>query len=303
MKKQFGRCLVVIATIIIVLSLSACEIFDKAETFSDDTKNNKPLSEVKIPISPEEYDAVLASGDGYFLVSKFVETYSAAEKQIGIVDSNGIWVLELSSSNIFGEAVKTEEGQPVLTGQKTYLSYKYLGDGIFVGTLGVEFMEPGKEYSEDIGPFELVGRMAYACYFYNAKNKRSWQFGANYISPYEGDYMLASNYGYVNGESKNYGSDDWYFIVDKEGHITDLNLERTSSFSPLSDGLFLNDGVFYNIKGVPVLSVREYDLVNPQATCFINGKCEIKFKNPAGNEYVAVIDKNGNFVKEPEKCN
>ncbi len=260
-------------------------------------QNNDP--EEKMPDS-SFYDQILASGDGYFVVSKHEESYNSAETKIGVITSENEWVMNLSSSNIFGEATEIETGKPVLTGGSTYLTYAYMGDGIFMCTLGVDIMRPGDEYSSKIGSFSLTGSLGYTCYFYNCKNNKSWQFTANCISPYDGDYMLVSNHGSVMDTQKNqYGQGEWLFLVDKNGNPKDLDMVLEDVFSPLSDGVFLNGSYFYDTDGKPVLSLEQYNLVNREAICFIDGKCTINFKNPAGNEYIAVIDKEGNFIEEP----
>ena len=43
------------------------------------------------------------------------------------------------------------------------------------------------------------------------------------------------------------------------------------------------------------LNIEQYDLVNRDAISSIDEKYEIKYKNPAGNECIAVIDTKGNF--------
>jgi len=206
---------------------------------------------------------------------------------VGIVKANGEWVLEMSSNNIFAEAIKSEEGQTALTGQKTYLSYEYLGGGIFISTLGVELMEPGAEFSRSIGSFTKAGSYGHTCYFYNTENKKSWKFSAHYITPYEYEHMLAADSGN-------------YFIVDKKGEVRDSGIPYSQQ-SILSNGVFLSNGLFYSINGVLVLDIREYDLINPWTVYFKDGYCDISFKNPSGSVYYATIDINGKFVREPSK--
>lgn len=256
---------------------------------NDDMK--KPWSEEETQIkvdypSPEKYDSVLAYGDGYFLVNKSVETYNSAEIQFGVINDESEWVLELSADNLFAESARKLNRPAGGANSAQYMSYEYLGDGIFIATLGVYFSEPGVKGERSIGHHS--GTDGNGCYFYNAKTNDSWEFNASIISKYEGDYMLACDRNNC-------------LVADKIGNIKKLDIESPGpiDFAPLSDGVFLSNKVFYDINGNVVLSVEEYDLENEENTCFIDGECEIKFRNPAGTLYAAVIDKNGDFIKEP----
>ncbi len=281
------RVLVVFMVICFVFSLAGCVNYNLMQT-----KKKYPCM--------DEYDNVLAEGDGFYLVDKYEETYNSATNKIGIISDEGEWVLELSDNNIFSMASVQESGKPVVNGTSTFLSYDYVGEGVFIGTNGVDLHIKGKQYAKDIGNIELAGGGGQTCYFYNAYNNKSWSFAANDISYYNNGYMLASNQSYVNGVSKSFGDADWLFSVDAEGNIRDLDLELTTSFSTYSDGLFFANGYFFDINGNIIIDLTEYDFEHEETFYFENGKCYIAFKNPAGSLYSVVIDKNGEFLSEPE---
>lgn len=282
------RLLVAAITICFVFGLMGCE--------NDDISQKE-----KIYPNRDEYDEILAEGDGYYLVNKYEETYNSATTKTGIIHDSGEWVLDLSDDNIFSQASVQESGKSVVNGTNTFLSYDYVGEGIFVGTKGVDLYIKGKRYPKDIGNIELAGGGGQCCYFYNVYNQKSWSFSANHISCYDNGYMLASNQCSVNGVSKSFGNADWLFSVDAEGNISDLDLELKTCFSTYSDGLFFANGYFYDIHGKIKIDLTEYDFEYEETFYFEDDKCYIAFRNPAGNLYSVVIDKNGNFLSDPEE--
>ena len=119
--------------IILLISMLLCSCSGNlSDSFSQHLEEGvADSSSEAFPLSDSEYDELLASGDGYYLVSLFSETYNSASTAYGVVDQNGDWVCPLSDSNAFAAAV-----EDVLSDgyNEAYSKpeFAYLGSGIFV---------------------------------------------------------------------------------------------------------------------------------------------------------------------------
>lgn len=257
------------------------------------TPTQKPYPE------QDKYDFVLAEGDGYYLVTKYEETYSSAVTLFGIVTENGDWILPLSSDTVFNEALEDANGQSIIgSSKKVQTAYKYYGSGLFFSTVAVEvFQKNGGHYF--INPNDLYSPHAMGCYFFNVYSKKSFSFAAEEITEFdEGQLLFYSDNRYNSP----------FYSCDENGNVKELPLTRyvpgntdEGAFPTLSEGLFYYDRHFYSISGKMVIDLSMYDLINTRGLHFTNGECCIQFKNPGGTVYYATIDKQGNFLVEPHK--
>lgn len=238
----------------------------------------------------DKYDKVLAEGDGYYLVQKYEETYNSAETKFGIVSSSGEWVLPLSSSTVFNEYLD----YAIQYSKTSDVGYRYFATGIFLASLGVDvYQADGTDYG--------VGncRGSIKCCFYNVNNSKSFSFNAYEMTEFENGILIFYN-------SNRYNSP--FYSCDINGRVKELPLTHyvprnkdEGSFPTLSEGLLYYDRHFYNTSGEIMIDLSMYDLVNTRGLHFTNGECTIKFKNPGGTLYSVTIDKQGNFIGEPQK--
>ena len=103
--------------LLIVLPLCGC------------SKDNIIPTDVAYP-RQDEYDKVHAFGDGYYLVSKFEETYNSATTKFGVVNEKGEWVCPLSDEN--GFAIATANVQNNYTKAYHSIEYDYIGEDMFL---------------------------------------------------------------------------------------------------------------------------------------------------------------------------
>ncbi|MBO5281037.1 MAG: hypothetical protein J6B55_07505 [Clostridia bacterium] len=297
--KKITLFLLSILTLVLLCACSGMNI-------SKDSYNEKEIHKTIIEKMQEngEFDEILCSGEDLFLVKKTEDNYNGFRILVGVVNQNGDWIHNLSSTNIFAKAIlKESEKSDILSGNKAQLgtgNFEYLGEGIFIASLGVTMHFPG--YSRQIGIYSSTGSTGLECYFFNVKENIQISFPATDITPYHDGYMLMY-------QSNRYNSN--FYNVNTKGEITKLPCIYDSwvglSFPAYSDGVFFAENKFFDILGNVVLDISEYDLYGSEygedstPPYFVNGKCTIKFRNNGGTLYKAVIDKQGNFVEKPSK--
>ena len=251
---------------------------------------------IKVPVSNGEWDTILLNCENeYFIVQKTIETYNSINYTVGVVDVNNNWIRRLSSSNSLAECISNESGKTSLNGNKTHVgsgNFYYLGNGVVVASLGVSVKtEDGETIS--VGRNSSISRSGLQCYFYNIEKDKSFYHDANIVSTVLDGYIVIEN-------------DGWKRITD----TGENEINFVAMLAPYSEGLFLGtpdsnwhdeEYGFYDINGNLRIDLSKYKLQDTQNIKFVNGCCNISFKNPAGNIYYATIDKNGNFVHNPSK--
>ncbi len=84
------------------------------DTFEPDVINDEQISEEEwqeeeVLLAPDEsnqWDEELGYGDDYIVVRKDEETYNDYVINVGIVDTNGNWLVPLSDDFIFAQAIQ-----------------------------------------------------------------------------------------------------------------------------------------------------------------------------------------------------
>lgn len=254
-----------------------------------------------LPDNSELYDAyekynwttVLYSDDDYLIVRKDFETYDSYQIKVGVLTSEGKWIVPLTEDHIFANAIKNESGKTTLTLSKTSITddnVYHLGEGVFVLSLGVQVRSASGGIT-NVGNCSSVGSSGLTCYLYNATTGTQSTFSAVWLSLCENGYMLMYN-------SNRYNS--CFYRVDSEGTVSALPVNhRVNDYrvSGYSEGLFFANGYFYDIFGNIHIDLTAYKITN--APYFKNGECTICFKNAAGTLYTAVIDMTGKFIVDP----
>lgn len=279
MKKKFA--VITVITLLIIL-LPACSLKRAGKTFDNSQDDSSNLD-----IDGE----VLAQGDNYILVYDSVETYTGTTEYIGVMNNNGDWVVKESDQNYL---TQLDRSQQDLLGNWNDAHYYYLGDGIFLGSYGVDlFLQDGSYI--DIGNCISAGsRRPLEVYFYNVKSDSGFKLNVFEITEIIDGYFLASD-------------DENVYKYDTQGNRK-LLVEDASLGGPLSEDLFyVNGGYFYDINGNLQIDISSFDIHNgyerdgiSYLTHFVNEKCYIEFDNPNGTTYHVEIDKKGEFLYEPK---
>jgi len=270
----------------ILLTASACGP-QNAEQGNTNSATSAP-SDVSTTPPLENGVRIVASGGGYYIVSKHTETYNSSFTEFGTVDSNGSWIHPLSKDHIFAqEPGKTD----MLSGSTLSLAYAYLGHGMFLGTLGIDHVKPDGTL-DHIGPgTSITGTMT--CYIYNAKTDVGFSFSAATISDYVDGYLL-------HDDDDRYGAN--IIRIDENGDEQKLLNEGDHfGFGPYSEGLFFGGGSFYDINGkcvIPLDNIIDYS-INVPFPFFQNGQTKIYMVNPENKVYQTTIDRTGKFLYDP----
>lgn len=255
--------------------LSGCELQTQYSEVGYQGTKSLPNTE---PQPNGKWDRILLNCDNkYFVVEHTIETYNSVTCEIGVVDMNNRFISPLSSANI-------------LVGKS---NLRYLGDGIVFASDGVIVQkEDGSRF--DVGRSNARGETTH---FYNIEEDKGFSVKADVISTVIEGYIITHQ---VAGGI--------CYRIDKTGFE---QIDFVDKLGPYSDGLFFGQPggsfpigyYFYDINGVPIIDMSEYDIeIEDMKTIkFEDGLCTFEFKNPSGNVYSATIDKSGNFIREPYK--
>lgn len=240
------------------------------------------------PIAEDEYDSVLAKGDGYYLVDSFSETYASAATSYGVVNSSGEWVCPLSSTNGFAEAVERVMSDGYNRAYSTP-QFAYLGSGIFVVKVRCAIVGKEKVPSGYWNDWGFHGCCCLVDYSGTIRNS--------------GGFMITE---IVDGYSFTMHTNGRIDRLDMSGNSKEFGWRSTGEAQYIgipSCGLVCCGNVFYDIKtGKPVIDLTTYNLVTEDCRYFEeDGTYTFEFYNPAHSRYKATIDTNGNFVSEPQK--
>ncbi len=304
MKKILKSVNILLQMAIILLVFSGCGMSTKYAEISPIAKQQHSISIIEEMQKNYEFDEILCEGDNYYIVKKTQDNYDGFYVLIGVVNKDGEWIQDLSKNNIFASAFSdVAKKTDFVNGTAIEFSsenFYYLGEGIFIASLGVEINYPG--YSKNVGHCSSLGSEGLDCYFWDVVNNIQTSFTATNLSPYDDGYMLMYN-------SDRYNSH--FFSVDKKGQLKELPCRYSSSwgigYPAYSDGVFFAEGLFFDINGNAILDISNYNLYGQEYNdrreppYFVGGKCTIKFRNNGGTLYKAVIDKNGDFVEQPQK--
>lgn len=306
LKKAKSNKIKFITVVLLILLLTSCIVgvfilYNKSNKNNDNKKLNSSSSTYStintdneittipeistLPASSDKYDVILASGDGYNIVRKHVETYNSAYDEYGVILDNGEWKTPMSDSNYLAYA-----SEAILSDgyNKAYATpeYNYLGDGMFCVSVHCNVLGITTD-TRDV----WNNRMHGACIVLNIEEELS--FGA-------GGYLITKYYnGYTFAKMGNVGSVCRYDKKGNEKHFAD-DSESIYVGEP-SKGLIYIGKKFYDVNtGEVKIDLSEYDMCNYNLTFSENGECFFQFRNPAGNVYGGTIDLKGNFIEEPK---
>lgn len=276
----------VLLTMIMILSLFTGCSLQFADFFEGNTsqKHSDEDEEDRSYPLQNQYDKVLAEGDGYYLVSKFEESYNSAYTMYGVVDENENWICPLSANNGFAKAAETVQDAYC----KSYypIVYDYLGEDIFV--IRTSCIILGEEKIPD-GYWNSYSAHG-ACRTVNIYGDLL-HYGGFIISEFEDGYAFteSGNAGLVYRLDKNGGSEKLCYVDDY--------------FGEPSDGLICCNYIFYDIETMKVrFDLMDFDVVQDSGELsFVDGELYFEFKNPAGTVYHTKIDTSGNMLYQPIK--
>ncbi|GEM_PF-4571916 len=232
-----------------------------------------------------QYDTVLASGDGYYLVSKWVENYQEAYTEYGVINEDAKWLIPLSNDNAIAKAANSFSPYA----ESYYdLKFDYANEGMFIVRRlccifpeSIDFYNYAESYIANGG-----------CYVINV------EYGG--LSYEAGSFITKFYNGYCFYLKNRIGT---IIRLENNGKETVFTKDGTIPYGEPSNGLIYINEKFYDVETAEVkIDLSEYDMVSEGNMTFDeNGQYTFVFKNPAGTRYSATIDTTGAFVNEPQK--
>lgn len=280
---------------------------------SHNEESPKTTSDKEVFPGQDQYDEVLASGDGYYLVSKRVETYKEAYTEYGVIDQDANWLVPLAGDNEISKAIDElphDRDHMVDHDQR----FEYANEGMFAARLS-GYIIPEADENWDWNSFEQM----YGCCMINAKTGHCFNVGPFTTRYYNGFcFCLRRNWRTLevirmdtNGEEFVFYSDpsnDVYSISTKGWDCFGIegNKGYCRQFGEPSNGLIYLAQKFFDIETAEVvIDLTEYDMdsIPDQFSLKFDddGTFTFRFRNPAGTMYEATIDMAGTFVEEPHE--
>lgn len=274
--KRFFAILIVAG--IIVTALVGC--FNLFVLNAPHKKEGNIVQEEKEPLPGEgQYDKVLASGDGYYLVSKWFENYKEAYTEYGIINQDSTWLIPLSKGNSIARAA---DGFTPLAESYYDLKFDYVNEGMFIVRReccifpeSIDFYNYAEDYIANGG-----------CYVINVETGESYSAGAFITKYYDGYcFYLANRFGKI-------------IRMDRDGNTVEFTKNGKIPWGEPSKGLIYINQKFYDVKTAEVkIDLSEYDIVSQGDLKFNDeGHFTFSFKNPAGTRYTATIDTTGEMI-------
>lgn len=243
-------------------------------------RNSWPLS--------EDFDYVLAYGDGYYLVIKQMDDSSGNIcSMIGVVNSDAEWIHPLRTDHIFLSRNYRDSGEEYIKENTSYI-----GEGMFLLIRKEMF---GDTYTGLV--YNARDDVGFCIRQYSSLKKVRKAGSISYAA--EEKYSPAVTYrnGYwviLRGSGKR----KEICIVDRFGHVRRTG-KMARRLGQYSDGLFFADGCFYDIHLRPRLILEGYCIMNEP--CFQNGKSSLVIKTERGEKYRIEMDRRGRLRGKPER--
>lgn len=293
---------------------------DNSGTLGEDLEQNEAISTDSTDDSQEErlpgegqYDVVLASGDGYYLVSKRVENYKEAYTEYGVIDQDANWLVPLANDNEISEAIdKLPRDRNNLVDSER--RYEYANNGMFVARLsGYVVPEADKNYG-----WSTYEQM-YGCYMINAETGHCFNVGPFTTRYCDGFcFFLRRNGKILEVIRMDTNGEEFVFYSDPSNDVFSGSTESWNcfgiegntgtgrQFGEPSNGLVYLAQKFFDIETAEVvIDLTEYDMTRLPEQFPLkfdeDGNFTFRFRNPAGTIYEATIDTNGDFVEEPHE--
>lgn len=279
MSRNIGLACVVLCVILILICV-LCSTPDEVNSSNTD----EATTEATYPRA-DEYDKVLASGDGYYLVSKFEESYNYATTKYGVVDVNGNWICSLSSKN--GFALAAQNVQNGYTEAFHEIQYDYIGEDMFLIRSACIILG-----EEEIPEHYRASWATNGCSMIVRVDGTRVGTGGYVVTRFKNGCMFTQS-----------GPAGLVQKIEKNGNKTDVGYCKDYIAQP-SAGLICLDYKFYDTETCEMrFDLTEYDLVADSSTLSFDsdGKLYFVFKNPAGTRYGVTINTDGEFVSEPQK--
>lgn len=238
----------------------------------------------------EEFDRVLAYGDGYYLVIKQVDDGAGNTcSMIGVVNSDAEWVHHLRPDHIFISGKSAGEKN---CGQYIKGSISYIGEGMFLLIRKETF---GDTYTGLV--YNARENVGFCVREYGSleKDRRDGSISYGTEEKYRPAVTYRNGYWVIlrgNGKKKE------ICIADRFGHIRRTG-KRAQRLGQYSEGLFFADGCFYDIYLRPRLILEGYCIMNEP--CFQNGKSSLVIKTEQGEKYQIEMDRRGRLLGKPER--
>ena len=214
-------------------------------------------------------DYVHFLNDGYIFVYKVINTFADSVTQVGILGTNGEWIIPLSEDN------------PILTSGVPYFEkfytqhwHHYVGDGV----LALEHYD---------APYHIV--------LYNIKDNAIYELTSNEILAYNTDYLITKasfkdGVAYVTSNAMVYKfySNGKITRTDLETEFHDICRDEFGNYYSITNSTICLNGITHVELGFTVA-----DAVWTSDTWLT------LIKNPAGAYYYTYMTLNGEFLFEP----
>ena len=283
MKKQFpvAGLLVALAMIAIIVLIAVCSKLPESNPLEPSSTEDTARQNATPP-RQEEYDNVLVSGDGYYLVEKWFENYQEAYMEYGILREDGIWQMPLAADNALADAVNGFDSYA----ESYYdLSFDYVNEGMFIVRRQCCIFPESVDYWNYAESYIAHG----GCYVLNAETCEIYPAGSFITKFFDGYcFYLASRQGKI-------------IRLDRNGNEIEFTRDGKLPWGEPAEGLIDINQKFYDIETAKVvIDLSEYNMVDEKNMKFENGLYTFIFKNPAGTKFCGTMDRNGNFYEEPQ---
>lgn len=261
--------------------------------------NQKGEITAKSPDDGSSYE-ILCGGDGVYLVKQSIRSMTESEDKYGFISGDGNWINECTVCEAGGAHPLSLDVVPNDFNNKD-ISFSYLGEGIFQA-----------EYHNGRSGSTYYHR--YGVVLYNACSKQNYVVDSNTTSVFtDSSGGTVGNYsdGFVpvksNGElymlSTDFGKkplavDTSDAVIYSEGILLTANISYGGNKKTT-----LENAIFYKIDGSVLADLSQYHLVYEDAYelyRFKNGFAAIVISGADGDEYLCVINAEGEFTFEPK---
>lgn len=293
------------------VKLKAIDEGESIFEFNNKTWIEKPDGSVLISTENNDFTSIYAYGGGYYALYRYEEGFSANEAKLTIMSQDGVTIKSWTWNQdedilmqLSRDALKTD-------------NRAYCGETVFLlwGVNG------GNKYSNAYIDARYI----------NCSTGNEFTIKHAYMGPIAGSSMMYGNddvgsylfkisdnapFDYVNYYDSESWTSSWKtYIVSSDGIVADLG-SNVTAMGDYSDGGFIfawyDDGwnqddiklKFYDCKTGSITDIcRDNDKLIKSDICnykFLDGGATIHLRGADGNIYTAIVDKQGNYIQEPQ---
>lgn len=266
---------------------------------------------VLVSTENNDFTSIYAYGDGYYLLYNYKTGFEANEAELIILTREGETIRTWNWKR--DEDILTQLSRDVVSTNNQF----YCGEAVFL-LWGTNY---GHRYSDGYLDAKYI----------NCTTRDEFTIKHAYIGPVAGASMMYGNgdvgsylfkvtntapFDYVNCYDTEGWPSSWKtYIVSSDGVVQDLG-SNISAMGDYSDGGFIfawyEDGwhqddiklKFYDCKTGSITDIcRDNDKLIKSDICnykFVDGNATIHLRGADGNIYTAIVDKQGNYVQEPQ---